>query len=89
MRAGPALRRLVSFGVLNLTDGRWTLDEPADFVFCRNVMIYFDAATQHRVLERIHAAMSPGGWLFAGHSENFSRSRNLFRLRGKTVYERV
>ncbi len=89
VRAGPALRRLVSFGVLNLTDGRWTLDEPADFVFCRNVMIYFDAATQHRVLERIHAAMSPGGWLFAGHSENFSRSRNLFRLRGKTVYERV
>jgi chemotaxis protein methyltransferase CheR len=52
-------------------------------------MIYFDAPTQRRVLERSHAAMNPGGLLFAGHSENFSDSRDLFRLRGKTVYERV
>ena len=88
VRVRPELRRLVSFRTLNLTDGRWVLDEPADFVFCRNVMIYFDSATQRRVLERIHAAMAPGGWLFAGHSENFAGSRDLFRPLGKTVYVR-
>ena len=73
---------------MNLADGRWTLDEPADIVFCRNVMIYFDAPMQRRVLERIHAAMSPGGIFFAGHSENLGSSRDLFRALGKTVYAR-
>jgi chemotaxis protein methyltransferase CheR len=41
-------------------------------VFCRNVMIYFDAATQRKVLERIHRVMQPRGLLFVGHSENFT-----------------
>jgi chemotaxis protein methyltransferase CheR len=36
----------------------------------------------------MHAVMNPGALLFGGHSENFTRSRDLFRLRGKTVYER-
>jgi chemotaxis protein methyltransferase CheR len=67
----------------------WSLGEPFDVVFCRNVMIYFDADTQRRVLERIHAVMKPRGLLYVGHSENFSESRQLFRLRGKTIYERV
>ena len=62
--------------------------EPFDVVFCRNVMIYFDAPTQRRVLERIHRVLKPGGMLFVGHAENFSESRDLFTLRGKTVYER-
>lgn len=88
IRVRPELRRLVSFRVLNLTDGRWSLDEPADIVFCRNVMIYFDPAMQRHVLERIHAAMTPGGLLFAGHSENFSGSRDLFRALGRTAYAR-
>jgi chemotaxis protein methyltransferase CheR len=57
-------------------------------VFCRNVMIYFDGPTQRRVLERIHRVLKPGGMLFVGHAENFSESRDLFTLRGKTVYER-
>ena len=52
-------------------------------------MIYCDAPTQRRVLERIHRVMKPGGTLFVGHAENFSESRDLFVLRGKTVYERV
>jgi chemotaxis protein methyltransferase CheR len=65
------------------------LGEPFDIVFCRNVMIYFDNPTQRRVLERIHSAMKPGSTLYVGHSENFSDARDLFVLRGKTVYERV
>ena len=52
-------------------------------------MIYFDAADAARVLERIHRALKPGGLLYVGHSENFTESRDLFRLRGKTIYERV
>ncbi|MBN9461027.1 MAG: chemotaxis protein CheR [Burkholderiales bacterium] len=89
VRVRPELRRLVEFRVVNLAEPKWRMDEPMDIVFCRNVMIYFDAATQRAVLERMHGAMTPGGRLFAGHSENFADSRDLFRPLGKTVYERV
>ena len=90
IRVGPELARLIEFRTFNLMNANWSsLGEPFDLVFCRNVMIYFDQATQRRVLEQTHAAMKPGALLYVGHSENFSESRDLFRLRGKTIYERV
>jgi chemotaxis protein methyltransferase CheR len=89
MRVKPELARMVEFRALNLMDARWSLGEPFDIVFCRNVMIYFDAATQRRVLGQIHDVMKPGGLLFVGHSENFTEMKELFRLRGKTIYERI
>ncbi|MEG0053368.1 MAG: CheR family methyltransferase [Comamonas sp.] len=88
VRIKPELRRMVDFLNVNLIAGEWPFKEPFDVVFCRNVMIYFDAPTQRRVLERIHRVMKPGGLLFVGHAENFSDSRDLFALKGKTVYER-
>jgi len=89
MRIKPELAKLIEFRTLNLMDSHWSLGEPFDIVFCRNVMIYFDAATQRRVLAQIHTVMRPGSLLFVGHSENFTESKQLFRLRGKTIYERV
>jgi chemotaxis protein methyltransferase CheR len=89
IRVKPELARLVEFRPHNLMEPRWTFGEAYDIVFCRNVMIYFDSATQRRVLERMHAVMKPHGLLYVGHSENFSESRDLFRLRGKTIYERL
>lgn len=87
-RVKPELRRPIEFMSVNLIRDDWPFREPFDAVFCRNVMIYFDAPTQRRVLERIHRVMKPGGLLFVGHAENFSESRDLFTLKGKTVYER-
>jgi chemotaxis protein methyltransferase CheR len=90
VRVKPELARLVDFRAFNLMSPSWAaLGESFDLVFCRNVMIYFDNATQRRVLERIHAVTTPGALLYVGHSENFTESRDLFRLRGKTIYERV
>src|SRR5690606_29959074 len=88
IRVRPELQRHVRFMNVNLIH-ELPLRDPFDIVFCRNVMIYFDAPTQRRVLERIHRVMKPGGTLFVGHAENFSDARSLFALRGKTVYERV
>ena len=88
VRAKPELRRAIEFLSVNLIRDDWPFREPFDVVFCRNVIIYFDAPTQRRVLERIHRVLKPGGMLFVGHAENFSESRDLFTLRGKTVYER-
>jgi chemotaxis protein methyltransferase CheR len=90
IRIKPELQRLIEFRSFNLIGPSWAaLGEPFDIVFCRNVMIYFDAATQHKVLERIHAVTKPGALLYVGHSENFSEMRSLFKLRGKTIYERA
>jgi len=88
VRAKPELVKAIEFISVNLIRDDWPFREPFDVVFCRNVMIYFDAPTQRRVLERIHRVLKPGGMLFVGHAENFSESRDLFTLRGKTVYER-
>jgi chemotaxis protein methyltransferase CheR len=87
-RVKPELQRMIQFISVNLIRDDWPFREPFDVVFCRNVMIYFDAPTQRKVLERIHRVMAPGSLLFVGHAENFSESRDLFVLRGKTVYER-
>lgn len=88
VRIKPELRRMIDFLSINLIRNDWPFRDSFDVVFCRNVMIYFDAATQRAVLERIHRVMKPGGMLFVGHAENFSESRDLFLLRGKTCYER-
>ena len=88
MRVKPELRKHMVFQQVNLIQ-ELPFREPFDVVFCRNVMIYFDSATQRQVLERIHRVMKPGGKLFVGHAENFSDARHLFVLKGKTVYERV
>jgi chemotaxis protein methyltransferase CheR len=89
MRVKPELQKMIEFRTFNLMATQWSLGEPFDMVFCRNVMIYFDHDTQRRVLEHIHAVMKPGGLLFVGHSENFTDSRDLFVLQGKTIYKRV
>ena len=85
----PELKTLIDFVNVNLIKDDWPFRERFDVVFCRNVMIYFDASTQRKVLERIHRVMVPGGLLFVGHAENFGDSRDLFLLKGKTVYERL
>jgi chemotaxis protein methyltransferase CheR len=83
----PELRRLVSFGRLNLLEPYWSVRGPLDALFCRNIMIYFDRPTQHKILGRFAPLMDCHGLLFAGHSESFLYASDLFRLQGKTVYE--
>ena len=57
IRVKPELTKMVEFRQFNLMSTSWSLGDPFEMVFCRNVMIYFDHATQRKVLERIHAAM--------------------------------
>jgi chemotaxis protein methyltransferase CheR len=89
MRVKPELQKMIEFRTFNLMAPSWSMGEPFDMIFCRNVMIYFDHETQRKVLERIHGVMKPGSLLFVGHSENFTDSRDLFHLQGKTIYKRV
>ena len=86
-RAKPALRQMIRFQQLNLVDTQWSVRGPFDAIFCRNVMIYFDKPTQHKILTRFAPLMSHDGLLFAGHSESFLHAADVFRSQGKTVYE--
>lgn len=81
-----AARRIVVFKRLNLI-GSWPMQGPFDAVFCRNVTIYFDKATQSHVFARMGAMLAPGGYLYIGHSENLAAGTEGFRLVGKTIYQ--
>ena len=87
VRVRPELRQLITFRQLNLLADGWPLKGQFDVIFCRNVMIYFDKATQRKILARFVPLMKPDGLLFAGHSENFLYVSESLKLRGKTVYE--
>jgi chemotaxis protein methyltransferase CheR len=87
VRIRPEVSAMVKFEQLNLLDTHWQLTGAFDAIFCRNVMIYFDKATQTKILQRFAPLMKHDGLLFAGHSENFSFLNQTFRLRGKTTYE--
>lgn len=70
MKAGPELRQLVRFARLNLNDAIYPVVGTFDAIFCRNVLIYFDARTKAQVVERLRGHLSPGGYLFLGHAES-------------------
>jgi chemotaxis protein methyltransferase CheR len=69
VRVVPELRAKVRFERLNFMASHYPLGE-FHIVFFRNVMIYFDRATQKQVLDRQSQLLRPGGYLFIGHTES-------------------
>jgi len=82
---GKILRDTVTFKHMNLVKD-WVIREPLDFIFCRNVMIYFDKSTQARLLNRFWHLLSPGGMLFTGHSESLIGIDHKFNYIQPTMY---
>lgn len=70
VRIVPELRRLCHFTRLNLMDERYPFDRDVDVIFLRNVLIYFERATQEAVIARLCGHLRPGGYLILGHSES-------------------
>lgn len=82
---GPHLKKMVHFKQINLVDG-WPFITPLDFIFCRNVFIYFDKATHNRLVARFHELLKPGGLLFVGHSETLTSLNHSFKSAGPAIY---
>jgi chemotaxis protein methyltransferase CheR len=87
MQVKPELQKMIDFRCVNLLDSGWPIHAPLDAIFCRNVMIYFDKATQLAILGKFAPLLRSDGLLFAGHSESFYHAAAIFKLRGQTVYE--
>lgn len=88
VRIAEELRRMIAFKRLNLIE-RWPMSGPFDIIFCRNVFIYFDTQTKASILDRFVDLLSPGGFLYLGHSESLPSPHKNLRLIGRTIYERT
>jgi chemotaxis protein methyltransferase CheR len=80
VRSGTA--SLVKLVHLNLNDrAAMRAMKNFDFIFCRNVLIYFDDRSRKMVVDHFYNALNPGGFLFLGHSESVGRISSAFKLR--------
>jgi chemotaxis protein methyltransferase CheR len=85
-----AVKDLVHFDFHNLKTE--FLPQRNDFIFCRNVMIYFDEAEQKRLVEKLHRCLNPDGYLFVGHAESLFGISDKFRMQHQnngTAYQRI
>ena len=69
VRIVPELRRKIEFRRVNFMEDDFGVEERFDVILCRNVIIYFDRATQASVLGRLCDHLRPGGYLLVGHAE--------------------
>jgi chemotaxis protein methyltransferase CheR len=84
------VKNLVSFEHLNLFDGQAIRHKKGfDFIFCRNVLIYFDEVSRRKVVDHFYVALAKGGFIFLSSSESLSRITTAFKLKrlgGHLVY---
>lgn len=89
VRIVPELRRRVRFTRLNLMDERYPFKHDMDVIFLRNVLIYFDKATQQAVTARMIDHLRPGGFLLLGHSESVIGSNLKLRQWAPAIFQRA
>ncbi|HEC18644.1 MAG TPA: protein-glutamate O-methyltransferase CheR [Gammaproteobacteria bacterium] len=87
VRMSPELRELITFKQLNLMD-EWPMKGPFDFIFCRNVVIYFNKPTQQQLFDRYADLLDEQGHIFLGHSETMFQKTDRYKLIGKTIYQK-
>jgi chemotaxis protein methyltransferase CheR len=85
-RIGPEIRRLVRFDSLNLVSPPRPSMGEFDAVLCRNVLIYFQAETRKKIVRWLCSQVTPGGYLFVGHSESLHDTGAPVRTVVPTVY---
>jgi chemotaxis protein methyltransferase CheR len=82
------LRREVIFRKLNLMQKQFPFRKRFHIIWCRNVMIYFDAETRKQLVERFYSYTEPGGYLFIGHSESISRNDTMYKYIMPAIYRK-
>jgi len=84
------IRKMVQFEHLNLTDKAALRKKKGfDFIFCRNVIIYFDDISRKNLVDQFYIALNQGGYIFLGSSESIGRISTAFKIKragGYLVY---
>lgn len=83
--ARPHLRQMVKVAQLNLMSN-WPMKGPFDVIFCRNVMIYFDAPTRERLVQRFASLLRPGGIFAVGSAETLAGMRTGLQSAMPSLY---
>lgn len=86
------LKREVTYRRFNLMNRVFPFKEKFDIIFCRNVMIYFDAPTREKLVLRFADNLIPGGFLFIGHSEtlnNLNESKKRLKYVSPAIYKNL
>lgn len=86
-RVKPEVAGLIEFRRLNLIEP-FSHPEPFSAIICRNVMIYFDKATQQTLIQRLASQLEPGGYLLIGHSESLTGIEHPLTYVRPTIYRR-
>jgi chemotaxis protein methyltransferase CheR len=87
VRVKPQLQSFIRFRRLNLMDESWPMQGPFDVIFCRNVLIYFDKATQKKLLTHYAKLLRPEGYLMLGHAEVIHGFESMFEPVGHSIYQ--
>ena len=82
------LMDMITFKQLNLLH-EWPFKGPFDFMFCRNVVIYFNKETQKELFDRYADHLPENAPLFIGHSESLFKVTDRFKSMGQTIYRKV
>ena len=83
------LRQEVTFRRFNLMEKQFPFKKAFHAIFCRNVMIYFDAATRDALVERFYRFTDNGGYLVIGHSETLGRDKCRFHYVKPAIYKKI
>ena len=86
MKVKVEIQQMITFQRLNLDRESDLVEGPFDAIFCRNVLIYFDSASKHRVITNLYGRLSPSGLLFVGHAENLSSMSLQLRCVEPSIY---
>lgn len=76
----PEVKKFVTFNKLNLyEDSKMIFMKSFDFIFCANVLIYFDTASKSKVVQHFYNNLQPYGYFFVGQSESLHGVNDKFK----------
>ena len=76
----PDVKKFVTFNKLNLyEDSKMIFMKSFDFIFCANVLIYFDTASKSKVVQHFYNNLQPYGYFFVGQSESLHGVNDKFK----------
>lgn len=84
----PFIRKHIRIKQLNLTSAI-EFNDKFEYIFCRNVMIYFDKEVKEKVLDMFEKNLKPGGLLFIGHTESLYSLKTEFEPFKNSVYRKA